>query len=610
MQSGCATRRQDNSKFQQQTATANQLLADGQAQQVAQIYQRLAQTKSSDQNQFRLLAVEAFLQSGNETDAQRYLDSINANDLSSTQLNVFKLLTGQLYLNAADAEQALERFRFITPAKLNNRHKISYYQSLAFAYALKGQLIDSANAKIALSELPDQAEQQQKNMTAIIETLGGLDNATLSNLESTATGNLGGWAALTLLLKSNRIGSTSFTQVFSQWQQRYPTHPGNTIQLEAYQAPVREPFQLPQAIAILLPESGAYAQASAAIKAGFMAASYNPDASAFQPSIKFYDTSTSEIQTLYQHSINNGAELIIGPLQKNNIIRLAELPELSTPILALNRIPDLVKDKLYQFGLSPEDEAEQIVTQALKDGHNKALILVPDTALGQRIANTIDHFWQLAGGIILEAQSYNQKNSDHSHPIKQLLNLNESLTRSKKIRRLFPSIKYTPRRRHDVDAIFLAGRPRDARLLNPQLQFYRATRVPIYATSQIYAGLPNPSQDIDLNGITFCDTPWLFNDSYQGQLSMYNQKNNWQQFPANYLRLFALGIDAFSLLPHLATMATNYYPGATGNLTLSADNHIKRELVCAKFSEGLAHPKSFNENTTAIDTNATITRPY
>ena len=63
-------------------------------------------------------------------------------------------------------------------------------------------------------------------------------------------------------------------------------------------------------------------------------------------------------------------------------------------------------------------------------------------------------------------------------------------------------------------------------------------------------------------------------------------KETWSQFPSAYLRLIAMGIDAYNLASRLNDLETNQYPGATGNLSLTSDNRIKRNLVCAKFIDG------------------------
>ncbi len=61
--------------------------------------------------------------------------------------------------------------------------------------------------------------------------------------------------------------------------------------------------------------------------------------------------------------------------------------------------------------------------------------------------------------------------------------------------------------------IFMLATPRQARLINPQLSFYRASRLPVYATSQVYTGYPDSSLDTDLNNVAFCDMPWILDSN-------------------------------------------------------------------------------------------------
>jgi outer membrane PBP1 activator LpoA protein len=58
------------------------------------------------------------------------------------------------------------------------------------------------------------------------------------------------------------------------------------------------------------------------------------------------------------------------------------------------------------------------------------------------------------------------------------------------------------------------------------------------------------------------------------------------QFPSSYIRLVAMGIDAYHLAGKLPTLSATSYSGATGNLSLASGNRIKRNLVCAKFAMG------------------------
>ena len=324
-------------------------------------------------------------------------------------------------------------------------------------------------------------------------------------------------------------------------------------------------------------------------------AAYHKSESGFQAPIRSYDSSSDSPVNLYHRAISEGAELVIGPLSKDNIQSLALSTELTTPVLALNHIPNLAKNNLFQFGLSPIDEARQIASKAGQDGNKKALLLTPKTKQGGRIANYLTEYWQGTAGTLLEAQSYNKKASDFSKPIKDLLNLDESKYRYNRLKRLLgTNIQYTERRRQDVDAIFLSASAKKARSIYPQLQFYRATRLPVYATANIYSGQANPSLDIDLNNITFCDIPWLFSNAYSGELSQESLRSTWQHLPGRYLKLIALGIDSYNVIPHLGQLNSTPYPGATGTLSINNENRITRQLVCAKFTDGIPKLQDFS----------------
>ena len=344
----------------------------------------------------------------------------------------------------------------------------------------------------------------------------------------------------------------------------------------------------------MLPESGPYVQAGRAIREGLMAAYYQQQKSATQPTIRFYDSQSEDPAAIYHQAIANGAELVIGPLQKDKIALLAAHSELTVPVLALNHVDNLSKNNLYQFGLSPLDEARQLASRVRQDNHQKVIIFTPEGDQGERIASYLADAWMQIGGTVLAIQTYSAKAHDFSYPIKHILNLDDSEHRYRQLRNLLGrNLEYTPSRRHDVDAILINAPPTTARSLNPQLDFYHAMDVPVYATPLLYSGVPDPSRDIDLNNITFCDIPWLFSDSYRGELSQESLRDNWQKFPTSYLRLIALGIDAYGLTANLGTLDTVPFQGATGTLLLNGENRITRQLVCAKFTNGIPNLSEF-----------------
>jgi len=578
--SGCAPTPANGNLPEQEALVTHPLQRNDQPEQMVELYQHPASPSFSEQNQQRLQSIESLIQAGDGNNAKHAADAINPADLSMEQRAWLSLLYTQILLSFGEAEQAIESLTQIQPQQLSRDNQIKYFQSLAFAYSLTGNLLNSAKSRIELHRLITSPDELKKNQAAILEALRPLPD---SDLQSKQTDTLAGWLSLANILKY--INRPDFNAQISQWRATFPTHPADLSFLNSPQdTPDNIPVQ-PKTVALLLPGSGTFAQAGKAIRAGFMAA-YNHADSTSKPALHFYDTEQSTPQALYNQAVAEGAQLIIGPLDKEHIQSLADSITFNIPVLALNHIPGLQRNRLYQFSLSPLDDAEQITDKAREDGHQNALLLIPDNAPGKRTASYLTEDWQNQDGTILETQTYNPKETDFSAPIQKLLNLDESEQRYNKILTLIPEAKYTPRRRQDADVILLSAYSAEARSINPQLQFYQAGDLPVYAMPNVYSGQSNASLDADLNKIIFCDTPWLFNKAYPGELGMDALKETWKQFPSSYLRLIAMGIDAYNLSTHLDNLETSPYSGATGNLSLTVDQRIRRKLTCTKFTDG------------------------
>ena len=593
--SSCATRSGHKIPPSGDLEKAEQLMQKGKPKQAAYYYQRLAGQKSPHRNRYRLLLIDSLIKSGKTQQALAQAKTINENQLSPREKEHYKFLYVQMSLSSGDTEKALTLLNEIPVRRLKYPDQVTYYQSKAFAYSLAGDLLASTNERIKLAQIIQDPQVEYENNVAIMETLSLLPSHVLKSSSQQGSEALNGWVALTGILKLRN--SPDLNAALNEWYQMYPQHSvTNSEFIEDYLESSRHDFQRPNSIAILLPESGSYAGAAQAVREGFMAAYYDQGDDAIKPNIQFYDSAESNIVALYQQAIDEGAELIIGPLNKEKIKTLVSTVDLTTPVLALNHVPGLHHPMLYQFGLSPIDEAGQIARKAWEDGHRRMLVLTSNSNYGQRISQYFTKVWQEMGGELLEAQNYNPKETDYSKSIQMLLNLDESQQRYKQISRIIPRAKFTARRRSDVDAIFISGYPRAARLINPQLKFYRAKHIPVYATSRLYIGRPNPGQDNDLNGIRFCDIPWLLNDNYDGELSLSALQNTWQQIPSIYLRLIALGIDSYNIVAYLDKMDGIQYRGATGNLLLTGSNRIKRQLMCAEFVGGKPQQAQFVES--------------
>ena len=588
--SGCTKR--PTAKIYQPTENAiaaKYLHRQGQHKKAAALYQTIAKNTPSQQNQYNLLAAESLIQSGDSHAALIQIALIDSNTLTLEQRNRLYVLYAQIHLSNGEAELALSQLNQAKTYNLALAQQVTFYQSLAFAHSLTDNPLKSAKARIALSPLLSDTQQQYKNNRAILASLNTLPSEFFTeHVETTDT--LAGWLALSQALKTNNNSEEGLLK----WQRTYPQHPANFGFLQDYfgkpsiNLTANININQPNSVAILLPESGRFASAARVIKKGFLAAYQQVDGR-LQPSIRFYDTAASDSISVYQQAISEGAELVIGPLSKENIQTLASGPELSIPVLALNHIPSLSKNNLLQFGLSPLDDTQQITEKASRDGHHKAVFLAPKTRQGRRIATFLTKSWQAMGNTVLETQYYNARSNNFSRPIRNLLNLNESNRRYKRIKRfLNKNIQFTEKKRQDTEAIFLVASPSTGRSVYPQLRFHRSGNIPVYSTAKIYTGHTNSSRDIDLNTIIFCDIPWIFSQSYSGALSKSALRDLWKSTPNKYLRLVALGIDSFNIINHIGSLAASPYVGATGVLSINNENRITRQLTCAKFVNGRA----------------------
>ena len=169
----------------------------------------------------------------------------------------------------------------------------------------------------------------------------------------------------------------------------------------------------------------------------------------------------------------------------------------------------------------------------------------------------------------------------------ELLGIEQSEARASRLNRLIKGrLQHRPRRRQDIDFVFVAAFPADARAIKPQLRYHHAEELPVFASSHVFSGLHNQELDKDLDGVIFCDNPISFDAA-----SVSSEEPVTRQSP----RLFALGADALGLLPYLQALAASElrsYGGRTGELFNAPGNRIISHLQCGRFRNGIPMPDS------------------
>jgi outer membrane PBP1 activator LpoA protein len=392
-----------------------------------------------------------------------------------------------------------------------------------------------------------------------------------------------GWLALAPIATS---ANADLRRALLTWRQTYTNHPaagGLLAELLAGQRSTRFPTQ----IALLLPLSSPQRDAALAIRDGFMAAHLRNPANA-ETEVRVYD-STGGSREAYLRAQLDGADFIVGPLLQPEVDQvIAEAG--FVPTLALNfatgDTPFL--NSFYQFALAAEDEARAIASAAIAAGARSAIAMVPSNQRGYQLRDDFAAAFTAAGGELVAWNGYEPALQDFSQPTAALLNVTRSRERHRRLSaNLGVPVQFPePRRREDVDMIFVVADARAARLLAAQLRFFAAGDIPTYATSSIFDPA-RTARDTDLNGFIFPDTPGLVSPDEAGATMRTEVQTYWPQRVV-LLRLYGMGFDAYRLAGSLYADDAGAWPvrGMSGDLSLDPQGRVHRALPLAQFQNG------------------------
>ncbi|MCK4494063.1 MAG: penicillin-binding protein activator, partial [Methylococcales bacterium] len=371
---------------------AARLFTQGKNKEAAVIYQKLANFNTNQRSHFQLLATDALVASHQITQAKVYADAINAKQLSTVQLNHLKLLQGQILLAKGNAVKALNLLQSVKPLLFRKRLSITFYNTLAAAYSAQKDPINSVRALIKLDPYIQSPQARSVHYHRILKTLISIPKKTLDQQKSWSSKSLEGWVALRNVLTLNKANLGSR---LAAWRKAHPQHPVTADFLLTYEKEYQKKVLPAQTVAVFLPQSGRYSEAAKVIKKGFQAAAIAAKKeNANQPKIIYYDTEKGNIIKLYRRAVKKGVQLVIGPLSKDHLKNLAKGTKLTVPVLALNHVDGLTAKNLYQFGLSPIDDAAQVANKAYQDGYKNALLLLPKSNRGARIGKYFARHWQ------------------------------------------------------------------------------------------------------------------------------------------------------------------------------------------------------------------------
>jgi outer membrane PBP1 activator LpoA protein len=529
--------------------------------------------------------------------AARTLDDLRPMNLDATQRTRANLSEARLALWNDDPYRAMT----LLPEDLEGRpaplaRRILETRIRVLAYMEDWLALTLAH--IHLERWQDDPQGIEANRMALWNSLLGLNQDQLGELELRAPDSTSaGWLGLARVARSTAPRPAALETSLEDWMLRYPVHPGTREFLPMLRQQWADLGRYPERIAVLLPMTGRLGTVSMAIYEGMMASYYRLPVED-RPSLRVYDSGeqAEAAWTLYHQAVQDGATLVVGPLDRRAVELFARSDYLPVPMLALNQVPSVEPPPagLYQFGLNPEDEARQVAEHAAIEGHLHALVLAPRNELGERLSASFAARFQELGGMTLATQFYAPQATDYANSITQGLGVGESQGRHRQLQNILrQNVGFEPRRRQDLDMVFMVGSPREARLLAPQLRYHRAGDLPILSTSHAYSGQPDSQADADLDGVILADIPWLLDVPVEGAPLRASLTQALSPGSRQLPRLVAMGYDAFQLVPlleHLHQRPGERLPGLTGNLYLDTEGRIHRHLHWASFRQGTLRP--------------------
>lgn len=536
-------------------------------------------------------AAQQAADAGDYRRAEDLIDKVPVSGLDVARYTQLQKLRGQILLSRNQPVEALKWLAANPEFVPQQASQILWLRGLAY--------LALSNAPAATRELVERerylsqaqlTENRDRIWAGLFETPMDLD--VLKQLDG-YNAVTRGWVELAVLTRERGdIGD---------WRARYPGHPGTErigsmtgpplAKTPVAVAPPQRVFSFfgakptGDSIALLLPLTGAFSKTAEAVRDGFLSAYFKK--SGVKPTVRVYDAGATASSTLaaYQQALDDGVGLVVGPLRKDGVAAIVQAGQPPVPMLALNYLDTSQPVfNLFQFGLAPEDEARAAAERAVSEGGRRAIVLVSNTDWGERAQLAFSKRLQELGGSVVAGSRYELGARDYSAQIKQLLNIEESEARHQALNNLLGKrTEFEPRRRDDADFIFIAARPAEGRMIWPQFRYHRSSGLPIYATSLIFGGASDP----ELNGLRFCDMPWMLQDK-SAMTASRAEVSDVAAFKSQP-RLFAMGYDAFmlaSLIQKSELQQGAGYPAASGELIVDPAGVIGRRLACAQMDAG------------------------
>ena len=590
--------------------TALELIEDGLYAEAADEYIALSRDARGSAAQDPMLkAIALLLDIGRTDQAAALLNELAAHPLAGDLVPRHNLLAADLALRQGAPDRTIGLLSAFPASRFGPDSGTKLHLLRARAFEDTGRFMDATHERVALDASLVDDTRRATNHSALWDALTRVDRDRREQELPLATGTLVGWLRLAAIVDDHRSSAAALERALTAWQASFPDHPANAEIVATMRGEIRETVPRPTRIALLLPFHGDFVEAANAARDGFLAAWYADTADAQRPAVTLHDTSFEAIDIVYTRAVEAGADFVVGPLRRGPVTSLAcgDTPLITT--LALNETDDAPSSEeengrpcrrdqsvpqLYHFTLMPEAEARQVAEQAWLGGFANAIAFTREGPWGARVSRAFADEWERLGGVLLDHRALPADASDVGASVAAALGVLRSRERARDVSRAIGRrVGHEPRRRQDIDFVFMAAFPTDARQLVPQLAFHHGADLPVYATSHVWSGVPDSASDRDLDGVAFGDMPWLVAPTASDRLLREQLDAALSRRGMTLPRLYAFGADAYRLATGLRRIVHDRsasIDGHTGRLTMGANHRISRRLTWTRFAGGVPAP--------------------
>jgi uncharacterized protein len=538
-----------------------------------------------------LAAAREWLAAARPAEATRVLNALNAAALSPAQGSERNLVSAEISLATQHPQDAWQKIAAL-PEPTTAAGAVRFF-SLKMRIAMaSARPVDGVIAEMAAERFAASAAERTGLRSQLLALLrDARDHGVKLEPQASQDPTVRGWLELGSIATQARGASLTAESDAERWRAKYPNHPALEVLSQALPSPLVSTVSASR-IALLLPLTGPAAAQGATVRDGFLSA-YNSLPAATRPDLRLYDTGALPAPEAIAQAREAGSGFIIGPLMREDVAAVAAGGSLSVPVLALNFLPPErpAPGGLYQFALSPEEEARTVARRLLADGHHRGIALFPRGDWGNRVSDAFTRELTAAGGSLISVATYDPAGHDYGSELQTILHVDDSEARHQRLQTVLGGkLNFEPRRRADIEFVFIAAAAAiNARLLVPQLKYFYAGDLPSYSLSNAYEPDSTASNQ-DIDGLMYPDMPWMV--SGDGSLDELRATigQAWENRAAWRSRLFAFGYDACQLMLAMSAKGRNpaeaQVAGLTGTLHFDADRRVLRDLIWVQIHNG------------------------